>query len=303
VVSGSLRVAVVGTGHLGRFHAEIWASQPGARLVALCDRDRTRAQALAERLAVDSVEDPRQLLGRVDAVSVATPADRHGVVAIPLLEAGIACLVEKPLAQDSREAAAIVGAAERGGALLAVGHSERFQPPIEWCLQRTLEPRWATFERATPSGPRGREVSAVHDLMVHDIDLALELFGGEPLDVELLEPSSPGADRVHARLHFSGGRRADLLADRACADPRRGIEIDSALGRVRIDLVRSALRLRASDAPPEELTFPGALRPLQAELAEFAAACLAKRAPRVPGTAGLLAVRWADRIEALRHSG
>jgi predicted dehydrogenase len=300
MATGELRVAVVGTGHLGRFHAEIWAAQARARLVALCDQDAARAGALAERLGAEVVGDPRHLIGRVDAVSVATPADRHGLVAIPLLEAGIACLVEKPLAHHSSEAAEIVAAAERGRALLAVGHSERFQPPVEWCLQRALEPRWAAFERATPSGPRGREVSAVHDLMVHDIDLALALFRSEPVAAELLAPSPPGSDRIHARLHFPGGGRAELLADRACADPKRGIEIEAALGRVQIDLVRTALRLTAPGAPSQDLTFPAAPRPLQAELADFAAACLAGQAPRVSGAAGLLAVRWADRIESLR---
>lgn len=298
----TLRVAVVGAGHLGRFHAEIWAAQPSARLVALCDVDPVRAAPLAERLGAAALADARELIGRVDAVSIATPADRHGAVAIPLLEAGIACLVEKPLAEDFRAAEAIVAAASRGRSLLAVGHSERFQPPVQWCLRRGLQPRAAAFERSTPSGPRGREVGVVHDLMVHDIDLALALFAAVPVAAELRSPSTPGSDRVHARLHFPGGRYADLLADRASSAPRRAIELESDAGRIEIDLVRVALRLTAPDGRSEPVTFEGEPRPLQAELADFALACREGRTPRVPGSAGLEAVRWADRIEALRSA-
>ena len=296
----SLRVAVVGTGHLGRFHAEIWAAQPRARLVALCDVDPVRAAPLAQRLGAIAVADAHELIGRVDSVSIATPADRHGAVAIPLLEAGVACLVEKPLAENLRAAEAIVAAASRGRALLAVGHSERFQPPVLWCLRRGIEPRAAAFERSTPSGPRGREVGVVHDLMVHDIDLALALFAAAPVAAELRSPSPPGADRVHARLHFPGGRYADLLADRASSTPRRAIELEAESGRIEIDLVRATLRRLTADGLEQTVTFEGEPRPLQAELADFALACLDGLAPRVPGSAGLEAVRWADRLEALR---
>lgn len=293
-----LRVAVVGVGHLGRIHARIWAADPAAELVAVLDRDAVRAREAASALGCQVVAAPGDLPGLVDAVCVATPADQHALVAIPLLERGLACLIEKPLATDRASAAAILNAAERGGAFLSVGHSERFQPTLLRFRELGLLPLRLEFERLVPAGPRGREVGVVHDLMIHDLDLAMELFGAEPLDLEVLPQASNPRDQAAVRLYFSGGRQAELRASRAGALGRRRCRLEGADFRAEMDFVASELWFEGARGLGRRLEALQKERSLQAELADFRERLLGGGLPAVSGQAGLRAVLWADAVAA-----
>ena len=172
-----LKAAVIGVGHLGRVHARIYAENPGSELAFVVDADRERAEDVAREYGCLAVPDASELPGDVEAVSVVVPTRHHRRVAVPLLERGVACLVEKPLASSAEEAREILGAAERGGALLTVGHVERFQPGMRRLTRMGLEPRFIECHRLTPFSFRSMDVGVVHDLMIHDLDLVLHLMG------------------------------------------------------------------------------------------------------------------------------
>lgn len=289
---------MVGVGHLGRIHARIWAADPAAELVAVVDRDPVRAREVAAANRCQVVAAPLELAGLVDAVCVATPADQHALVAIPLLERGLACLIEKPLAPDRASAAAILSAAEHGGAFLSVGHSERFQPALLRFRELGLQPLRLEFERCVPAGPRGREVGVVHDLMIHDLDLSMELFGAEPLDVEALPQASDPRDQAAVRLYFPGGRQAELRASRVGALGRRSCRLEGADFRAEMDFVASELWLEGARVRGRRREALQRERSLQAELADFRERLLAGDKPSVSGQAGLRAVQWADAVAA-----
>src|SRR5712691_5554673 len=142
-----LRVAVIGVGHLGRHHARILADLPGVELVAVVDTNRPRAQEIAAAHRTRALFDAREVLGQVDAVTIAVPTERHQHVALPFLEARVPALVEKPLARTLDEADAMIAAAARSGVALAVGHTERFNPAVDAARGLLTDPRFIEVHR------------------------------------------------------------------------------------------------------------------------------------------------------------
>src|SRR5512139_3786139 len=128
--SARLRVAAIGVGHLGRHHARILSTLDGVRLVAVVDADPERARTVGEPLGARPVSNARELIGHVDAVTVAVPTESHVAVALPFIERGIPVLIEKPLARSVGEADRLIAAAAASGTVLAVGHTERFNPAV-----------------------------------------------------------------------------------------------------------------------------------------------------------------------------
>lgn len=325
----TLRVAVVGVGHLGTYHARIYAAMEGVELVGLVDPDRARVEALASELGCQALGGIAELPDRLDAASVAVPTRYHAEVAVPLLERGVPVLVEKPLAPDLEQADRILAAAERGGARLAVGHVERFQPGVIRVREMGVRPRFIECHRLAPFGLRGTDVGVVHDLMIHDLDLVLELIGDE---VESLDAAGGAIltdheDVASVRLIFKNGARANVTASRASLKPMRRFRLFSSEGYVSLDfhenygLVvtkgpeweqgRAALRdmdprelasrpdwLTGGVLSVAELELGGHQRPLQAELASFLASVRAGTEPEVTGLDGRRALELAERISA-----
>ena len=259
----------------------------------------------------------------------------HAEVAVPLLERGIPCLVEKPLASSVAEADAILAAARRGGAQLAVGHVERFQPGLRRVRELGLAPRFIECHRLAAFSFRALDVGVVHDLMIHDLDLVLELMGSE---VESLDAAggailTDAEDMASVRLVFRNGGRANVTASRASLTPMRRLRLFSGEAYVSLDftrnyglLVRKGPRwlegreeLRTVD--PEELArrtdfitgdmlevseleLGGEERPLQAELDSFLRSVRSGLPPEVPGEHGRRALELAERIVcAIREVG
>jgi predicted dehydrogenase len=326
------RVAVVGCGHLGTIHARILAAEPRAELACVVDSDAARAGKLAAELGCAHASDVRGLPPDLDAAVVAVPTLRHEAVAVPLLERGLACLVEKPLAHDLPSADRILAAAERGGALLAVGHVERFQPGLRKVRELGLRPRFIECHRLAPFSFRSTDIGVVHDLMIHDLDLVLELMGAEvtALDAAGGAILTEHEDMASVRLVFAGGGRANVTASRASLQPMRRFRMFSADCYVSLDLHRNygllvrkgpgweAGRARLKELPPEdlaaaaqdlqkdllevvELELGGHERPLQAELASFLDSVARGTPPEVGGAAGRAALALAQRIrDAIR---
>ncbi|MDZ4779285.1 MAG: Gfo/Idh/MocA family oxidoreductase [Planctomycetia bacterium] len=321
-----VRIAVIGVGHLGRIHAKLLAGVPGARLVAVVDpSEANRTQAAAETGA-EPFADFRSVIGRIDAAVIATPTRYHHAVAAELLGAGIHVLVEKPLAPTAAECAELVELADRHGAILQVGHVERFNPAWEHALVRAGEPKFITANRTSGYSFRSTDIGAVLDLMIHDIDLALWLTKSRVVHVEALGIALFGReeDAAHARLVFENGCVAVLSACRASYSAARTFQFWSRRSQVSVDLgqriteiirpseaiLRRELNLAtlrpdqigtakesllAEHLPRTTHTAPAG-NPLQDELKEFVRCVQTGAEPSVSGAAGLAAVEVAERI-------
>jgi predicted dehydrogenase len=322
-----LRVAVVGAGHLGRFHAKIYAEDPLCRLVAVVDPSAERAQAVAAETGCTALESVAQLPADLDAVSIAVPTALHAEVAIPLLERGVPALIEKPLAPTVAQADAILAAARRGGTTVAVGHVERFQPGLRKVREMGLRPRFIECHRLAPFSFRSLDVGVVLDLMIHDLDLVLDLVGSEVVRFDAAGGAilTEKEDVASVRLVFENGARANVTASRASLSPMRRFRLFSSEGYVSLDFVknyglvvrkgaeweagRRALRemdpamlalqkdwITTKVLQVDELDLGGEQRPLQAELHSFLESVKEGRAPEVTGEDGRRALALAERI-------
>jgi predicted dehydrogenase len=322
-----LRVGVVGTGALGRHHARIYANLD-TELVGVADTSRERGQPVAEACRTRWFADYRNLFGAVDAVSIAVPTLAHKAVATEFLERRIAVLVEKPLACTVADAAALVAAAERTQTTLQVGHVERFNPASQVAQRLAGAPRYIRAERTSPYAFRSTDIGVVLDVMIHDIDLILDLVRSPLVDVEAFGVSILGEneDCVQARLFFANGCIADLSANRVHPISRRTMQIWSTSGCVTVDFTSREVvhyvpseRLLAGDSPLTLAKKPGADidqlkreifgeylridRPevskadaLTAELASFVDCVLNEQTPIVDGQAALAAMQAAERV-------
>ncbi len=219
----SVTTAVVGVGYLGRFHAQKYAKLPGCRLLAVVDTDAERAASVADELGVAHCTDYRQLLGEVDAVSIAAPTTLHHEIARAFLLAGSHVLVEKPISVSVAEADDLITLAEQTSRVLQVGHLERFNAALV-AMQRRLErPLFIESHRLAPYNPRGTDVNVVLDLMIHDIDIVLNVLRAEVKGIQAAGTKvlSDDIDIVNARLEFSNGCVANVTASRVALKSER----------------------------------------------------------------------------------
>ena len=172
-----IRTAVIGVGYLGRFHAQKYASLPDVELVAVADSDAAACARVAQELGVGACADYRELLGRVDAVSVVTPTPVHAPIAMAFLDAGAHVLVEKPITVNIADAEALIRLAHQRRRVLQVGHLERFNPVVLGAEPHLGRPRFIECHRLAPFRERGTDVNVVLDLMIHDIDLLQSIVG------------------------------------------------------------------------------------------------------------------------------
>jgi predicted dehydrogenase len=231
------RMAVVGCGHLGSIHARLLAARDDVELVAVVDPQPDQRDRVAEAHGCRGLAAPGELVGLVDAAVVAAPTGLHAAVSLPLLEAGIDLLVEKPLAASVEDARAIVIAARRHGRTVAVGHVERFNPAWRAVADRARGATYLEIERKSPFTFRSLDVGAVHDIMIHDIDLVLSLEPGRLERVEGCGLVATGGfeDAVRVRLRFSSGLVADLAASRISPVLVRRLAMWTAAGIVEVD--------------------------------------------------------------------
>jgi predicted dehydrogenase len=245
-----LPIGVIGVGALGRHHARHLASLPEAALVGIFDVDRARARAVAEEHGTRAFDDVDELLGRVEAVSIAVPTVHHAEVGLHVLRRGIPVLMEKPLAGTIAEADALIAMAAAQGVQLQVGHIERFNPAVRAAQPYLGSPLYVESQRLAPYQPRGTDVAVVLDLMIHDLDLILHLTGGaEPTDVRAngIAVLSPNLDIANARVEFAGGAVANVTASRVARERIRKLRLFQHDGYLSLDLAAgtgSFLRVR-----------------------------------------------------------
>lgn len=304
---GPVRAAVVGIGHLGRFHAEKYAALDGAVLVGVVDCARSRAEEIAARLGTRVFEDHRALVGAVDCASIAVPTHAHAEVARDLLEGGVDVLVEKPLASTRAEGEMLVGVAEARGRILQVGHLERFNPAFTMAAAVVTEPRFLECHRLAPFVDRGTDVDVIRDLMIHDLDVIQHFVGAEVVQVESVGVPvlTATVDIANARLRFANRCIANVTASRVSLKRERKLRIFQHDAYVSVDYDQRLVRICRRVAP----TKPGALPeitvhehdagegdPLRDEIAAFVATVTTRGAPVVGGAAGLRALELAELI-------
>lgn len=307
-----VRVGVVGVGHLGRHHARLLAATPGAHLVGVADLSAERAQAAAAATGAAAHADHRALLGHVEAVSIAVPTVDHLAVARDFLEAGVHVLVEKPMAATLDEAADLIAMADRAGVVLAVGHTERFNPAVAAAIPLITHPRFIEVHRLSGFPERSLDIDVVFDVMIHDLDIVLAIDRSEVVSVEAVGVPvlSPKVDIANARLSFASGCTVNLTASRISRDRVRKVRFFQPDMYVSVDYGDQELDVwrvvpREGDRPRIE---GGAVpvekgEPLGRELHDFVEAIAAGRAPRVTGRDGYRALHLATRVaEAIEHN-
>lgn len=301
----SVRVAVIGVGALGKHHARILAELPGAELAGVVDINEARAREIAGLVNAPAVTNAAEMLGRVDAVSIAVPTESHLKVALPFLHRGTAVLVEKPLARDASEAQQMITAAAASGALLAVGHTERFNPAVAAVRPLLDHPRFIEIHRLGTFPDRSLDIDVVFDLMIHDLDVVLSIVPSEVVAVEAVGVAvlTQKPDIANARLKFASGCIANITASRISKDRVRKIRIFQRDAYLSVDYAAQEVerwRLVRGNGPMPVID-GGKLEvaneePLRRELADFIVAVRDKRAPGVTGADGLRALLLAQRI-------
>lgn len=303
-----ISVAVVGVGYLGRFHALIYSRMQHVDLVGVFDTDHERARAVANEAGCDCFTSIDALLERVDAVSVVVPTSAHLSAAAPFLAKGIHVLLEKPIAATLTEGAEIVRLAEAHGATLQIGHVERFNAGVMALAQRIRAPLYLEAQRMGGFVERATDVDVVSDLMIHDIDIILSL-----VDAEISNISAIGAailtehiDIASARLAFTNGTVANVVASRVSDKPMRRIRVFQTGRYLSLDFVEQTIDTAAPHqiegaVRPEiqrERIQVDPVKPLDQELAAFVCCVREGRPPLVDGRTGLKALEVALEVRA-----
>ncbi len=305
-----LRAAVIGTGYLGRFHAQKYAQCPDCELVGVVEPREAARAAVSAEVGAPGFASLDELIGHVDAVSIVTPTPTHFEIARQCIESGIHVLVEKPITETVVQARQLVDAARSHGVVLQVGHLERFNPAIVAAEPWLSGARFIECQRLAPFKERGTDVSVVLDLMIHDIDI-VQTIVGSPIDtVDAVGTAvfSQDADIANARLRFANGCVANVTASRVSLKTERKLRVFSNEAYLSIDLQQKVLTLIRKRGPDDTGAALGGLPvrideqsfeqgdALKAEIESFLACVRTGSRPVVSGEDGLRALETAVRI-------
>lgn len=297
-----LKVAVIGVGYLGRFHAQKYAAMPDVDLVRVVDINKGRAAEIAAEVGSTPCDSLSDIMDSLDAVSIAVPTTAHADVAVPFLEKGISVLLEKPISAKIDEAKAIIAAAKRGGALLQIGHLERFNPALLKLQDHIHHPMFIEAHRISPFKERGTDVDVIIDIMIHDIDIILSLVQSPIASVEAIGVPvlTDTVDIANARIHFESGCIANLTASRVSAEVMRKIRLFQSNSYISIDFARAAVDVFILEAEKQIKHTHIAMSESDALAAEIRSFidCIKNNSPVVvDGAAGLHALETAHTIK------
>lgn len=297
-MTGRIRVGVVGFGYFGAFHARHYAANPDADLVAIADPSESRGEVIRSTYGDIHKTVYADLVGMVDAVSIAAPTALHDRIAPFFIDAGIHVLVEKPLAATADSARYLAARAEHAGIVLHVGHVERFSPAYRALRNAVSEPRLIECRRHSAWTGRVIDVDVVLDLMIHDIDLALDLARSPAVDVHATGMSlmGHGLDAVIARIGFENGAAAHLSASRVAASPGRAITVVEAGRSYMVDLTTRTLSTFTAEGHGQQSVDVPAADSLGLEIAAFLAAVAGGENRGVGGGAAVAALMVAEAI-------
>jgi len=297
-----VRIAVIGAGSFGRNHLRVLRNSPNARLVAVVDTDRDRAEAASAEFGCPAME-IGELKGIVDAAVVAVPTSAHADAGCTLLEAGIDVLVEKPIASGAAAGRRLVDAARAHCRILQVGHLERFNPAVLALQRIRTTPLFFEIHRMSVFTPRSLDVDVVLDLMIHDVDIVLSLVGCPPEEIRAagLPVLTDRVDIANVRLAFPTGCIANLTASRVSTERIRKLRVFQPSQYITLDYQRqdlltftvnegdgSAGKEIHCEAVPVEKS-----EPLKLELEAFLTSVATRSRPPVTGEEGLAALEVA----------
>jgi predicted dehydrogenase len=305
-----LRCAVVGVGYLGKFHAQKYAALPDCELVAVVDSHPEQARAVAEQNGTQALTDYRELLGRVDAVSIVVPTSLHFQVARDFLEAGSHVLVEKPITVMVEQADELIRVAREKNLRLMVGHLERFNAALLGLDLSQGKPLFIESHRLAPFNPRANDVSVVLDLMIHDIDIILAVVDSEVerIDAKGVTVLTSDTDIANARITFKSGCVANVTASRVSLKVERKMRMFMPNCYISVDFQN---RVLSQHRKGEREMFPGVPEivgeesvfengdALLEEIRHFVACVREGREPLVTGQAGRRALATAIEIARL----
>jgi len=299
-----LKTAVVGVGYLGVFHAEKYAALPNSELVAVVDVDRERAESVAKRLGTRAFASHHEIVDMVDAVSIAVPTQSHHQVAIDFLGRGVHVLLEKPMTTTLDEADDLIRISEETGAVLQIGHLERFNPVVQALDGILTEPRFIESVRIAPFKPRGTDVNVVLDLMIHDIDIIQDIIRSPIKRIDSIGAPvfTEEEDIANARIQFENGCVANVTASRISMKSERRMRIFQPDAYITLDFQNKKLAVFRKGSGE---MFPGVPNVtidqrdlgqgdvLQAEIESFLAAAAGGGKPVVTGEDGRRALETA----------
>ena len=310
--SKPIRVAVVGTGHFGRFHAKQYAQSQHAELVAVVDQNAEVANAVAGEFGCQALYDYRDLVGKVDAASVVVPTSQHFAIASALQEAGIDTLVEKPLTDTIGSAESLMRLAERSDLILQVGHIERFSSCFRALTNMVHRPLYFESNRISPWKERNLDVDVIFDLMIHDIDIIVGLAASKVVDVSAVGTRlfSDKVDLANARLTFESGCVANITASRVSHKSERSLRVFQPGSYLVCDFVTHRIFTYTMNGEPGKIGLDAIAGEiidvpredsLANEIAEFLSCVRNRTRPTVDGQAGFEAVRIAEQVNDSIH--
>ena len=305
-----MQCAVVGVGYLGKFHAEKYAALPDCELVAVVDRNSDVAKQVADKNRCMAMSDYRELLGRVEAASIVVPTSLHYEVARDFLLAGAHVLVEKPITVTIEEADELIRIAAENNRVLMVGHLERFNAALLGMDLTQDKPLFIESHRLAPFNPRANDVSVVLDLMIHDIDIILDIVDSEVerIDAKGVTVLTTDTDIANARIQFKSGCVANVTASRVSLKVERKMRLFMPNAYVSVDFQN---RVLARHRKGEKEMFPGVPEilseesifengdALMEEIRHFVTCAREGREPLVSGHAGRRALATAIQITQL----
>lgn len=302
-----LNCAVIGTGYLGRFHAQKYLALESANLVAVCDTNKETLEKVSEELGVSGFSDYTQLFGKIDAVSIAATTNQHYDIAKACLEKGIHVLIEKPITETLEQAYDLVRLAKKYQCKLQVGHLEQFNAAKVAVLPHLTEPKFIESTRLSPFNPRGTDVNVILDLMIHDIDLLRSLVKSPIKHIEAQGAAilTKDIDIANARLRFENGCVANVTASRISFKSERKTRIFQPNAYLSIDYQNKQFAIFNKG---EGEMFPGIPEiiqhqsqfentdPLKDEIAAFIDCINHDTQPAVSGEDGASALKIAEEI-------
>lgn len=302
-----VKVGVIGVGYLGKFHAEKYSKMEDAVLVGVADVAEKNVREVAERCNTQAFTDYRELLDKVDAVSIAVPTSLHYEVGITCLEAGINILIEKPMTTTLAEADTLVAKAEEKDLILQVGHLERFNPAVLAMQQFLTQPAFIESHRIHMFKNRGTDVDVVLDLMIHDIDIILSVVHSpiQMIHTVGVPVVTPSTDIANARLIFENGCTANITVSRISRDNIRRLRIFQPFSYISVDyakkeimVIRLKKELGENGLPKEEIIKSCFIEKdaLENELQDFISNVRHHKTPKISGKEGRLALAVAQEI-------
>ncbi len=273
-----IRVGVVGVGALGQHHARVYATLPETTLVGVVDTRPGRGEEIAAPFAAKAYADYRQLFGKVDAVSIATPTTLHAEIGEHFLNEGVNVLVEKPISHTLADADRLIRAAQLNHRVLQIGHLERFNPAIQAVRKIVNRPRFFEAHRMGLFTPRSLDIDVILDLMIHDLDIITLLVQAPPEHIEAVGIAilTKRIDIANARIQFADGCVANITASRVSMEKIRKLRFFQAREYISLDYTRQDVAIFRLDGSPagtpqivNETLTPPRCEPLDAELRSF----------------------------------